>query len=46
MSTGLFCIGAKDDEMFIYAINEDFFKKIDLLKICAALNNMNDDNLV
>lgn len=46
MSTGLFCIGAKEQELTIYAINENYFKNFDLPKTCAALNNMNDDNLV
>lgn len=46
MSTGLFCISAKDDELMVHAIDEDHFKKIDLQKICKNLSNVNDDNLV
>ncbi len=46
MTTGLFCIGLKDQEMLIYAIGDDYFKKFDLQKICSSLSNVNDDNLV
>lgn len=46
MTTGLFCIGAKDKEMFVHAISESYFRKFDLSKACTSLNNANDDNLV
>ena len=46
MTTGLFCIGAKDKEIFVHAISESYFRKFDLIKTCASLNNANDDNLV
>lgn len=46
MSTGLFCISMKDDEMLIHAIDEEHFKKFDLQKISANLSNVNDDNIV
>jgi multisubunit Na+/H+ antiporter MnhE subunit len=46
MTTGLFCIGAKDEEILIHAISEEYFKKFNLQKACKILNNINDDNLV
>lgn len=46
MTTGLFCIGAKDGEILVHAIDEEHFKKFDLQKICKSLSNVNDDNLV
>ncbi len=46
MTTGLFCIGAKENEILIHAIDEEHFKKFDLQKICKSLQNVNDDNLV
>jgi multisubunit Na+/H+ antiporter MnhE subunit len=46
MTTGLFCIGMKNQEMLIHAIDEDFFRKFDLQKTCLSLSNVNDDNLV
>lgn len=46
MSTGLFSIGNKDDEILIHAIDEEYFKKFDLQKTCNSLNNVNDDNLI
>ncbi len=46
MTCGLFCIGAKDGEILVHAIDEAHFKKFDLKKTCKSLNNVNDDNLV
>ncbi len=46
MTTGLFCIGSKEDEILVHAIDEEHFKKFDLQKICKSLKNINDDNLV
>lgn len=46
MTTGLFCIGNKENEILIHAIDEDHFKKFDLQKIYKSLKNVNDDNLV
>lgn len=46
MTTGLFCIGVKEDEILVHAIDEAHFKKFDLQKICKSLKNINDDNLV
>ncbi len=46
MTAGLFCIGAKENEILVHAIDEEHFKKFDLQKICKRLNNINDDNLV
>lgn len=46
MTTGLFCIGTKDHEILVHALDEKYFKKFDLRKTCKSLNNVNDDNLV
>lgn len=46
MTTGLFCIGMKEDELLIHAIDAEHFKKFDLQKACNSLQNVNDDNLV
>ena len=46
MTTGFFCIGMKDNEVFVHAIDEAYFKKFDLQKTYKSLNNVNDDNLV
>lgn len=46
MTTGLFCIGAKEGEIFVHAIDAEHFKKFDLQKTCKSLSNVNDDNLV
>lgn len=46
MTVGLFCLGIRDGEIFVHAIDEAHFKKFDLHKICKSLNNVNDDNLV
>ncbi len=46
MTTGLFCIGAKEDEILVHAIDEKHFQKFDMKKICKSLKNINDDNLV
>lgn len=46
MSTGLFCIGMREDEVFIHAIEEDHFAKFNLQKSMSDLVHVNDDNLV
>jgi multisubunit Na+/H+ antiporter MnhE subunit len=46
MSTGLFCIGVKDEKIMVHVIDEKYFKKFDAKKISADLKNINDDNLV
>jgi len=46
MTTGLFCIGMRDDEMLIHAVDEEHFKRFDLHKTCNFLRNINDDNIV
>jgi multisubunit Na+/H+ antiporter MnhE subunit len=46
MTTGLFCIGMKDQEILVHAIDEDYFKRFNLQKTYALLDNVNDDNLV
>lgn len=45
-SAGLLSIGIKDYEILVHAIDENYFRRFDLQKICASLNNVNDDNLV
>ncbi len=46
MTTGLFCVDAKENEMLIHAINSSYFKKFDLQKTCMNLRDINDDNLI
>lgn len=46
MSTGLFCIGVKDNEVLVHSIDEEHFKRFNLQRMCKSLNNVNDDNLV
>ena len=46
MSSGLFCIGIKDENFFIHAIDEKYFNNFDLFKINKILPEVNDDNLV
>ena len=46
MSTGVFCVGVKENEILIHAIDPSYFKKCDFQKICLNLRNINDDNLI
>ena len=46
MSPGLFCIGAKENQVLVHAINQEHFQKFNLQKNFKSLNNVNDDNLV
>lgn len=46
MTSGLFCIGHKDEVLYIHAINDAYFRKFDLQKTISVLENVNDDNLV
>ena len=46
MTTGLFCIGIKDDNLVIHAIDTEHFKKFNMSKTLAALGKVNDDNIV
>lgn len=46
MTTGLFCIGVKEDQLTIHAISEKYFKRFDLLKNLIAVSKANDDKLV
>jgi multisubunit Na+/H+ antiporter MnhE subunit len=46
MSAGLLCIGTKDDNILVHAIDSEYFKNFDVLKTILALRNINDDNLV
>lgn len=46
MTTGLFCIGMHEGEVFIHAAEEDYFKRLDLKKLIPILTCVNDDNLV
>ena len=46
MSAGLFCISIKEENFFIHAISEKYFKNFDLFKIRKILPKINDDNLV
>ena len=46
MTTGLFYIGMRNEDLLIHAIDSDHFKKFDLQKTLRALIDINDDNLV
>lgn len=46
MSTGLFCVDMKDNELVVHTINSSYFKNFDLQKICLNLRDINDDNLI
>ncbi len=46
MTTGLFCIAIRDNEIFIHAAEEDYFARFDLQKLAKQLRYVNDDNLV
>jgi len=46
MSSGLICAGFKEGEVAIHAIEESYFAKLNLRKICHSLEKVNDDNLV
>lgn len=46
MSSGLFCVDAKDNEMTIHAIESSYFKKFNLQKTCLTLRNINEDDII
>ncbi len=46
MSSGLFVIGTKENEIFVHAISDYYFSKLNIRKIHNSLCNVNDDNLV
>ncbi len=46
MTTGLFCIGMRNEDLLIHAVDSDHFKRFDLLKTISVLREVNDDNLV
>jgi multisubunit Na+/H+ antiporter MnhE subunit len=46
MSSGLFCVDVKDNEITIHALKSSYFKNFDLQKICLNLRNINDDNII
>ncbi len=46
MSTGLFSISLKDDEIMVHALDENYFSQFDMHRASKSLNNVNDDNLV
>ena len=46
MTTGLFSIGAEENKILVHAVNEKYFKQVDLQKIYASLKSVNDDNIV
>ncbi len=46
MSSGIFCIGVKENFFYIHAIDEKYFNDFDLFKIRKKLPEINDDNLV
>lgn len=46
MTSGLSCVALEEDEILVHAIDEKYFKALDLPKMQRSLNNVNDDNLV
>ncbi len=46
MSTGLFCIGVRENNFYVHAIEEKYFEAFDVFKTNKILLNVNDDNLV
>lgn len=46
MSTGLFCVDIKDNQILVHALDHRYFKKFDLQKICLTLRDINDDNII
>lgn len=46
ISTGIFCIGVKENFFYIHALDEKYFNNLDLFKITKKLPEINDDNLV
>ena len=46
MTTGLFCIGMRDQDLLVHAIDEKYFKRFNLSALTRILTNVNDDNLV
>ncbi len=46
MSAGLFCIGIKDENFYIHAIDEKYFNDFNLFRVKKVLPEVNDDNLV
>lgn len=46
MSSGLFCIGMRDNEAFIHAVEDQYFAKFNLKNLLSILPHINDDNLV
>lgn len=46
MTSGLFVIGTKEDELMIHAIDATYFTKFSLNKVNKSLANVNDDHLV
>ncbi len=46
MTTGLFCIGLREKEIFVHAIEEEYFSRFDLKKLMSDLAKVNDDDLV
>lgn len=46
MSTGVFCVDVKEKEILVHAIDQTYFQKFDLQKICLNLRDINDDNLI
>jgi multisubunit Na+/H+ antiporter MnhE subunit len=46
MTSGLFVIGSKENELLIHVIDENYLKKFNLHKTHRSLTNVNDDNLI
>jgi multisubunit Na+/H+ antiporter MnhE subunit len=46
MTSGLLCLGVRDEEILVHAIDEKHFQRFDFDKTKKILSEVNDDNLV
>ncbi len=46
MTSGIFCIECKENDILIHALNRDYFKNFDLQQTCVKLSQINDDDII
>lgn len=46
MSSGIFCIECKENDILVHALNRDYFKNFDLQQTCVKLSQINDDDII
>ncbi len=46
MTSGIFCIDCNNDNITIHALDQDYFKALNLKKIVNSLNDTKDENLI